>query len=178
MFKNFHIFRTRMPPCYQKPVRVVNKQEWSHKKWCVCVCVAHNYRQNRALQGWLDSRRTKQQDEEIHWMGSLMIGAAQQTALRLSHDRHWDWRDRKHAVEKWIIHTKFVVGNPEWKSYLGRCRRGWRVKERQYEVLDLRFTIFIVFISENYMFLRRYFKSHRTECTDHQILASVNYLQN
>jgi hypothetical protein len=162
-----------MPPCYQKPVRVVNKQDRSHNKKCVCVCVAHDYLQDRVLQGWLDCRRTKPQEEEIYWMGSLMIGAAQQTVW-LSHD----WWDTKHAMEKWIIHTKFVVGNLEWKSHLGRSRRGWRIKERQYENLDLRVTIFIVFRSENYMFLHCYFKSHCTECTDHQILVSLKYLQN
>jgi hypothetical protein len=129
--------------------------------------------------GWLDHRTTKQQkDEKTYWMGSFTICAAQQTLLRLSHERHWDWWDRKHAVEKWIIHTKFVFGNPEWKSHLGGSRRGGRDKERQYEDLDVRVTIFIVFRPENYMFLHHHSKSHCTECTEHQLLVSLNYLQN
>ena len=81
-----------------------------------------------------------------------MTGATQQTVLRLSHDRHRDWWDRKHAVEKWIIHTKFAAGNPELKCEFVIFRRGWRVKGQQYEDLDLRVTTVIVFRSENYVF--------------------------
>jgi hypothetical protein len=47
-------------------------------------------------------------------------------------------------LEKLIIHTKFVVGNPKWKIQLGRFKRGWSVKEGQYENLELRVTNFIV----------------------------------
>jgi hypothetical protein len=77
-----------------------------------------------------------------------------------------------------IIHTEFVVGNNKWKSQFWRSRCGWKVKEGQYVDLDLRLTISIVFVSENYMFLLRYFKSHCIECTGRQILVSLNYLQN
>jgi len=72
----------------------------------VYVCVGHDNRQNRALQKLLDRSGTKKQDVKlVLWM--LGIVAAQQTALRLSHHRHLEWRDRKLAVEKFIIHTKF-----------------------------------------------------------------------
>jgi hypothetical protein len=69
-----------------------------------------------------------------------------------------------------------------WKQWMeeqvGGSRRGWRVKERQYKDLYLSITICIVFRSENYMFLLRYFKYHCTEFTERQILVSLNYLQN
>jgi len=52
-------------------------------------------------------------------MGSLTFGATQQTVLRVTHVRRWDWWDRKFAIEKWIIHTKVVVGNPKCKTNLG-----------------------------------------------------------
>jgi hypothetical protein len=73
------------------------------------------------------------------------------------------------------MHTQFVVGNPEMKSQIGRSRRGWRVKGRQCEDMDLRFTIFIVFRSENYVILLRHFQSHYTE---NETVVSLNYLQN
>ena len=62
--------------------------------WMGCACVAHDYRQNRALQVWLDRSGTKQQkDEEDCMMGSLSIGAAQQTVLRLLEDRNMELRN-------------------------------------------------------------------------------------
>ena len=66
------------------------------------------------------------------------------------------------------MHTQFVVGNPEMKSQIGRSRRGWRVKGRQCEDMDLRVTIF-VFRSENYVILLRHFQSH---CTENETVVS------
>ena len=56
-----------MPACYQKPVRVVNKQDWSHNKKCVCVCVCVSHmiigRTERCRADWTieeqSNRRTK-----------------------------------------------------------------------------------------------------------------------
>jgi len=66
----------------------------------VSLCVAHDYRQNRALQWSVYRRRSKEQkDEEICVMASddWCCIADSTTAIT---DRHWDWWERKTALEK------------------------------------------------------------------------------
>ena len=116
----------------------------------VCACVAHDYRQKRALQLWLDCRGTKQQNKKkFCMMGSLTIGSGEQTVLRFL-------EVQETCKGKWIIHKKI------WrKSHIGRSRFGWIVKERHYEDMEFRATMFSVQITTD-VFLKRHIKYHRT----------------
>ena len=98
-------------------------------------------------------------------MGSLTVGAAQQTVLRLL-------EGQKHTMEKWIIHTKFVgrahLGDLDVDGLLGKISMS----------IWIYALIFLVFRSENYLFLLRYFKSDRTEGIEHEILLFLHYFKN
>ena len=65
-------------------------------------------------------------------MGSLTVGAAQQTVLRLLEGQE---------ICNGEMNSTHKICR---KSQLGRSRRGWIVRERQYEDLDLCINIFNV----------------------------------
>ena len=134
--QNLHSFHTRMSPCCQRLVRIVNKQVRSHnKKFVVSVWVPWK---NRALEG-----RTGPKEETATggrrnlYNGKLHDWCCMADIAMAITEWQWDWWDKIHALEKRKIHTKFVIGNPESNSHLGWARRVRRVKERQYEDLDL-----------------------------------------
>jgi hypothetical protein len=72
------------------------------------------------------------------------------------------------------MHTKYVVGNSEWNSQLGRSRRGWRIKEGQNEYLDLQAIIYIVFNQKIVCFC---FVTSTPNARSNKFLV-INYLQN
>jgi len=92
---------------------------------CVCVFVCHTWLSaEKSPTGAVYCRRKKQlEDEEICVMASDDWSCTADSTTAIT-DRYWDWWERKLALEKWITHTKFVVGNPEWKIQRRRYRRG------------------------------------------------------